>query len=330
MLAAVFIMTLAYKSEAQDGYISPVTAYGEDLDLTAVMVVFKESYDLADFERRLNERNGINNLDLNDDGIVDYVRVTEKRLARSSDRVIFLQAILGDYQLQDIAVINVERRGARQVYVQCEGNIDIYGPNYFVEPPYSSYNYVHTWPIWRVMFRRHYRTYRSPWRWRYYPRYWRYRRPVLYDTYYSRTRTYYDRDGFIYTRSTYRPRYSYSYNRYSRFKNRPARKIHKYRSYSTYKHRSGNGDRNSRNNVYNDNNNNRRNDAHTRNNSRNNSNNRGTNTRNNTRRNTNNRGTNTRTNTRQTKDKGKTNTKNNTRKSGKRKDTNRTKTSRTR
>lgn len=310
ILGVILIMTSAFQLKAQDGYISPVTSYGEDLDLTAVMEVFKESYDLADFERRINQANGINNLDINGDGIVDYIRVSEKIAGRN--RYIYLQAILGNSQFQDVAVLNIQRRNSSSIDIQCEGNIDIYGPNYYVEPPYDRYVYINNWPIWRVIFRPHYRHYYSSWRWGYYPRYWRSYRTVRYSRYYERTRPYYGRGSFIYTRNSYRPRYSYRYKRYSRFRNRPARRIHKYRSYATYKHRSGtnrtsvrrgNTNRNNarRTNNYNNRKNTRRSNTH---NNRSNTKRTGThNTRSNTRKNNsyNNRSNTRRTNTHHTR-----------------------------
>jgi hypothetical protein len=65
---------------AQD--VTTVTARSEDisdnLDLEAVASVFGESKDLEDFEKRLNGPDTqISNLDLNNDGEVDYLRVME-------------------------------------------------------------------------------------------------------------------------------------------------------------------------------------------------------------------------------------------------------------
>ena len=55
---------------------SPDISY--DLDLRAVADVFADSRNLEEFERRLNDYDeGINNLDLNQDGQVDYLRVIE-------------------------------------------------------------------------------------------------------------------------------------------------------------------------------------------------------------------------------------------------------------
>ena len=52
---------------------------GDNLDLNGVLELFKESKDVEDFEKKLNtESNGVNNLDLNEDGEVDYIRVVDQ------------------------------------------------------------------------------------------------------------------------------------------------------------------------------------------------------------------------------------------------------------
>ena len=56
----------------------PATEAGEDFDLNAVMQVLENAEDLADFEKKLNDKdNQINNLDLNNDEEIDVVKVVE-------------------------------------------------------------------------------------------------------------------------------------------------------------------------------------------------------------------------------------------------------------
>ena len=51
---------------------------GDNLNLYAVMELFQKSETLEGFERSLNDENSrINNLDLNGDGHVDYIRVID-------------------------------------------------------------------------------------------------------------------------------------------------------------------------------------------------------------------------------------------------------------
>lgn len=184
----IFSISSLYSQDYYTEAISPVSSHGEDLDLTAVLEIFKDSRNLQEFEGRLNENNGVNNLDLNYDGHIDYIRVLEQ--AKGNYRVIILQAILNENESQDVAVLNIERRSRREIYIQCEGNADIYGTNYYVTPPRYRTNYtyihVHSWPIWSNIYAPTYRVYHSPWRWSYYPSYWKYRRPVAYSVYYDR------------------------------------------------------------------------------------------------------------------------------------------------
>ena len=51
---------------------------GDNLNLYAVMQLFQDSKTLEDFERELNNpESNINNLDLNDDNMVDYLTVVD-------------------------------------------------------------------------------------------------------------------------------------------------------------------------------------------------------------------------------------------------------------
>ena len=57
----------------------------EGLDLRAVAELFKDSKDLEDFEKRLNDPSlGVNNLDLNEDGDVDFIRVLAEAIPAES------------------------------------------------------------------------------------------------------------------------------------------------------------------------------------------------------------------------------------------------------
>ena len=52
--------------------------YSKGLNLDAVTALAKKSKDAADFERLLNSQaEAVNNIDLNDDDKVDYIKVTE-------------------------------------------------------------------------------------------------------------------------------------------------------------------------------------------------------------------------------------------------------------
>lgn len=76
----LFSQSYDYDRVSQSGVT--VSAENSDisynLDLRAVANVFADSKNLQEFEERINDYDsGINNLDLNNDGQVDYLRVIE-------------------------------------------------------------------------------------------------------------------------------------------------------------------------------------------------------------------------------------------------------------
>ena len=154
---------------AQD--VTTITASSEDisdnLDLEAVASVFGESKDLEDFEKRLNDpKTKISNLDLNNDGEVDYLRVMET--AEKNIHSISIQAIIGKDQYQEVAVIDVQKDSKGETQVQVVGNVDMYGPNYYITPHY------HVVPVFFTLFWvAAYRPWYSPWYWGYRPPYFR-------------------------------------------------------------------------------------------------------------------------------------------------------------
>jgi hypothetical protein len=137
----------------------------DNLDLRAVASIFGESRNLEDFERRLNDPSlQISNLDLNNDGSVDYLRVIES----VEDRInlIVVQAVLGRDMFQDVATVELERNNRNNMVVQIVGNPYFYGNNYIYEPVYESRPIIYDY-FWV----HNYRPYCSPWSWGYYPNY---------------------------------------------------------------------------------------------------------------------------------------------------------------
>ncbi|HEX8575002.1 MAG TPA: hypothetical protein VF677_01780 [Flavobacterium sp.] len=138
----------------------------DNLDLRAIASIFGDAANLEDFERRLNNPNlQISNLDLNNDGRVDYLRVVES--VESRTHVIVIQAVLGADVFQDVATVEVERNNNGQVQVQVVGDVYMYGQNYIYEPVYVTRPVIYT-----TFWVNSYRPYYSPWRWNYYPTYY--------------------------------------------------------------------------------------------------------------------------------------------------------------
>jgi hypothetical protein len=143
----------------------------ENLDLEAVASIFGESENLADFEEQLNHpKHGISNLDLNEDGYVDYLRVVESTI--NGIHLISIQAVLGDDLFQDVATIDVQQKGGDNYSIVIVGNDYLFGTNYILEPTY------HRRPrIVGFFYSPVYATWYSPYYWGYYPTYYEYRRP---------------------------------------------------------------------------------------------------------------------------------------------------------
>ena len=143
------------------------TDISENLDLEAVASVFGEAEDLEDFEKKLNDTElQISNLDLNEDGEVDYIRVTEE--SKDNTHVVTLQATIGKDQYQDVAIISVEKDDKGETQVQVVGDVYIYGPEYIIQPVY-----VHPPVIWVWFWGPLYSPWRSPYYYGYYPPYYR-------------------------------------------------------------------------------------------------------------------------------------------------------------
>lgn len=177
---------------------------GDNLDLYAVMDLFKKSSNLEDFEKSLNSSdNNINNLDLNGDGETDYIKVIDN--SEKDAHAIVLQVDINEKESQDVAVIELEKEGLEDAKIQIVGDDDVYGKDYVVEP-YESYvskdeydaQYteqtrvekrvvvnVWTWPAVTYVYGPVYRPWRSPWYWRHYPGWWRPCRPHPWHVYHS-------------------------------------------------------------------------------------------------------------------------------------------------
>jgi hypothetical protein len=176
--------------------LTPKVAKG--LDLKAVGELFKNSENLEAFEKALNDPEvGVNNLDLDENGEVDYIRVVEQVV--DSTHLVILQVPLGENEFQDVATIEVENAGGDQYNMQVHGNEVIYGPHYYVATPDI---YVYRWPIITLMYGPLYRPYLSVFRFGYYPPWWRVHHPVTVRVYRTRVIKVAERTTFAVTKTT--------------------------------------------------------------------------------------------------------------------------------
>lgn len=215
---------------AQDRQEAYLGLPGDNLNLYAVMKLFQQSKTLEEFERNLNDpKSNINNLDLNGDGLVDYIKVFDD--PDGDVHNIVLQVAVSPKENQDVAVFSVQRFNNGQVQIQLTGDEELYGKNYIIEPIYDDANngetanpgytgrnityvkttpvQVATWPIVRFVFMPTYTVWHSAWYWGYYPEYWhpwnQYSWHYYYGYHYNWDRDYYEH---------YR---RWNYHRYSRW-----------------------------------------------------------------------------------------------------------------
>ncbi|NVK64736.1 MAG: hypothetical protein HWE22_09125 [Flavobacteriales bacterium] len=174
IICLLFLLGLGTYSFAQD--IDSTGMEGDNLDLNGVLELFKESKDVEDFEKKLNtESNGVNNLDLNQDGEVDYIRVVD--YADSNAHSLALQVPVTETESQDVAVIEMEEVEEDKVNLQVIGDSELYGEEYMIEPADEKNSNiivnVNTWRPVKHIYGRRYVTWRSPYRLGYYPTWYR-------------------------------------------------------------------------------------------------------------------------------------------------------------
>jgi hypothetical protein len=180
---------------------------GDNLNLYAVMDLFRESETLEKFERSLNdENNKLNNLDLDGNNYVDYITVSD--YVDGDDHTIVLSVAISKYEKQDVAVFTVNRLKNGSVQIQLIGDEELYGKNYIIEPIYDDNNggtpnpgykgnqqnitvvrtttyEIASWPLMLYIYQPNYVIWRSGWYYGYYPSYWRPWSPFYYHYYYG-------------------------------------------------------------------------------------------------------------------------------------------------
>ena len=252
-LLALSIMAISTSVQAQQGNNDERLGLpGDNLNLAAVLDIFQRSQTLESFEAALNsDTSKVNNLDLNNDERVDYIKVFDK--PEGDLHTIVLQVDLSDQESQDVAVIFVEKKG-EDVSIQMVGDEDLYGKDYILEPssqnqtstarsatPNPGYrnggttvvnnyyynndnNYYndrpdyapapHSWVIVRYIYTPFYRPYYSHWRWGYYPGWYRPWSPWYYDNYYNHWYYQHSWNGWWYWRAPHNHFHNYWYGPY--------------------------------------------------------------------------------------------------------------------
>jgi hypothetical protein len=113
---------------------------GDGLDLYAVMDLFQKSKTIESFEKSLNDpKEKVNNLDLNLDKKIDFIKVvTEKKDKKDDSYMFILRVDVSKTESQDVAVILLDRDKDKKISLQIVGDEDLYGKDYVVEPKGNS------------------------------------------------------------------------------------------------------------------------------------------------------------------------------------------------
>ncbi|WP_205513404.1 hypothetical protein [Longitalea arenae] len=135
LIPGVLIFISASTLQAQTRHSLPDSARvpGDNFSLQGALELFKKAASPEEFEKLLNtEDSKVNNLDLNEDGNTDYIRVVSKR--ENEVQIFVLQALVSENENQDIAVIELEKTGSENAVIDIVGDEDIFGEEIIVEP----------------------------------------------------------------------------------------------------------------------------------------------------------------------------------------------------
>lgn len=186
---ALLVCTVSLPALSQDRLEVP----GDHFSLEGALELFRKSGSPEEFERLLNsEDSKVNNLDLNGDGNIDYIRVIDRH--EGNIHTFTLQAVVSATESQDVAVIELEKLDNGKAVLQITGDADIYGTETIIEPTEEvrinagtstarSVVNVWTWPSVQYVYGPYYSSWVSPWSWSMRPLWWRTWRPVGYYVY---------------------------------------------------------------------------------------------------------------------------------------------------
>jgi hypothetical protein len=154
------------------------------LDLKALGELVKKTPDAETVEKELNKPNSINNLDLDEDGKADYIKVTE--YGKDNVRGLSFTDDLKGGETQEIATVEIQKN-QNNADMRVVGNNTIYA-----DPGYASYHSsfgLTDLLIMSYLFSPRHVFWASPWHYGYYPGYYHPYGVVPYHMYSSRVGT---------------------------------------------------------------------------------------------------------------------------------------------
>jgi hypothetical protein len=217
LLLAAALFAISCTVTAQEPGVDSTGLPGDHFSLRGALDMFKKAASPEAFEKLINTQdNDVNNIDLDGDGDVDYVKVIDK--SGENAHAFVLQVAVSETENQDIAVIELEQTGDTTAVLQIVGDEDIYGEQLIVEAsdgteevieeannngngrgPSGSFDAapgfivinVWRWPSVRFVYAPAYRPWLSPWRWRHHPGWFRPWHPVRWGLFRPRCNRYY-------------------------------------------------------------------------------------------------------------------------------------------
>jgi hypothetical protein len=153
------------------------------LDLQALGELIKKSPNPTKLEEALNTTGSINNLDLDKDGKVDYVKVNET--VDGNNKVLKFVDEQADGTKTEVASVTIQKGENNQASMDINGNQAMYGDNYSYHSGFSFGEVL----LMAYLFSPH-TPYYSPWGYRSYPGYYRPYAPVPVTTYRRTVTTY--------------------------------------------------------------------------------------------------------------------------------------------
>lgn len=133
---ALFIGVQAFSQNNSDT-AAALGLPGDNLDLYAVLSLFQKSKTIEAFEQSLNSKEtGINNLDLDLNDTVDFIKVVTLQDGKAFS--FTLQVDVTQKETQDVAVILLNKDKNDKVSLQIVGDEALYGKDYVIEPAGNS------------------------------------------------------------------------------------------------------------------------------------------------------------------------------------------------
>ncbi len=224
MLSVVALLVSGLSSYGQ-GQERESEVPGDHFSLEGALELFKKSESPEEFEKLLNSPDSkVNNLDLNGDGYIDYIRVFDKY--EGNVHAFIIQAVVSETENQDIAVIELEKLTNGKAVLQIIGDEDIYGVETIIEPTREVRTYAGTtsrptvvnvwaWPSVQHIYGPYYSGWSSPWGYYRRPIWYHTWRPIAYYHYYPLWRPYHSYYAPCYTR-----RIDYAHHIYSPYRTR--------------------------------------------------------------------------------------------------------------